>query len=216
MCKNAKKSKRAVFMALSLLLILGLVLLPMIGQSRAKYRTQTLIANEVDYQHTLAESFMLLDRPVVLQEDGSYLRAENAEPTSGFTYKLIPGITIPASPYIEIKGKTEIPAYLYMEIVSPEGGPTLTIASDWQRLDGVSGKKGGEVFVYQNGTALVGSGEDDERSIDVFTVQTLDPLPMELESGEIQVFAYMIQAEENMEAEEAFEEAPPIAQGQEG
>lgn len=229
-------NKRSMFLTLGVLLIVAAVLIPTIGQSRAKYRTQLVLANEVSYQNELAESFKLLDHPVVVQEDGSYVRDESdeAEPTSGFSFKLIPGITLPAAPYIEIIGKTDIPAYLYFEVVCPEGAPELKIAEDWTRLDNIAGKFGGTVYSYKDGEAIVkpekaeetatteetGASEEAEESadftFDTFTVKTLSKIPMDFESGEVKVYAYMIRQVEGQTAAMAFEEAPAPTPNQGG
>lgn len=204
--KKIKMNLRLI-VGFSLILILccSLVMSGML----AKYKTETVIANEVDYTNTLAESFKLLDKPVARQEDGSYALDEtaDAQPTSGFSYKLIPGITIPAAPYVEIKGKTEIPAYLYLEIENTSGA-ALTFDDKWSELSGVNGKKGGTVYVYDNGTALTG---DDEEAVDVystFTVDTLSKYPDDLTEGEVKVYAYLLQKVEDTSAADTYSQAP--------
>ena len=174
-----------------------------------------VIANEVDYTNTLAESFKLLDKPVVQQEDGSYKvnEDEEAEPTDGFSYKLIPGVTLPAAPYVEIKSKTEIPAYLYLEVENT-GDASLSFDSKWTEID-VTGKKGGTVYVYDNGTALTGGDtdveegeEDDTMTIPTFTVDTLSKYPDNLIEGEVKVCAYLLQKVENTSAADTYSRAP--------
>ena len=215
MRKKLRFGKRGLLLTVGLLLAAAVVLIPLVGQSRAKFKTQLVVANQVSYQNELAESFQLLDQPVVLQEDGSYLKneAEDSMPTSGFSYKLIPGITIPAAPYIEIEHKTEIPAYLYFEVVCPEGAPALLVTEDWEKLE-TEGKFGGDVYTYKDG-ALVKTEEEDNFMFDTFTVETLDSKPTDFESGEIHVYAYMIRQLENQTASEAFAAAstpnPPSA-----
>ena len=195
-----------MILAFGLILMLMCALLPGLGYS--KYITQTTVANEVQYNNTLAESFKLLDVPAVQQEDGSYEQdtSSDAQPTSGFSYKLIPGITLPAAPYIEITGKTEIPAYLYIE-VDNDGPVELTFDSSWTELSGVTGKNGGTVFVYDDGEALTGDDPDAVLTVQTFTVDELDKIPT-TDEGEVKVYAYMIQKVGEATAEQAFTDAP--------
>lgn len=74
MRKKLRFGKRGLLLTVGLLLAAAVVLIPLVGQSRAKFKTQLVVANQVSYQNELAESFQLLDQPVVLQEDGSYLK----------------------------------------------------------------------------------------------------------------------------------------------
>lgn len=223
MMKLTKKTR----LIAGLCLLLALACALMMSGSLANYRAQRIIANEVDYTNTLADSFMLLDKPVVQQEDGSYQldNSADAQPTSGFTYKLIPGVTIPAAPYIEITNKTVIPAYLYLEVENT-GSAQLSFHDDWTELSGVTGKKGGTVYVYQNGEALVGEGDtaettapalsDDSTEADAdtvltiptFTVDTLSKYPDDLSEGEIKVYAYMLQKVGEKSAQETYSSAP--------
>lgn len=201
-----KSVKPRLIAAFSLLLVLALALI--MSGTLAKYKTEMIIANEVDYTNRLAESFKLLDKPVTVQEDGSYALDESADaqPSSGFSYKLIPGITIPAAPYIEIKGKTEIPAYLYLEVKNT-GSASLSFDSKWTELN-ATGKQGGTVYVYDNGTALTG---DDAEAVDVyqtFTVDTLSKYPADLTEGEVKVYAYLLQKVENTTAANTYSSAP--------
>lgn len=217
--KKMKMNLRLI-VGFSLILILCCALI--MSGMLAKYRTDVIIANEVDYTNQLAESFKLLDKPVVQQEDGSYKVSEedDAEPTDGFSYKLIPGITLPAAPYIEIVNKTAIPAYLYLEI--DNSGPVeLLMDSSWQLLDGVTGKKGGKVYSYGD-DALVGaaqtdateqeSGTEEQEQDDVltfptFTVKTLDKVPVS-DEGAVKVYAYLIQKVEDTNVRDAYQNAP--------
>lgn len=204
MKKNSSKLRFILGFALLMILALSLVMSGML----AKYKTETVIANEVDYTNQLAESFKLLDKPVAVQEDGSYQldTSADAQPTSGFSYKLIPGITIPAAPYAEIKGKTVIPAYLYLEVENT-GSALLNFDSKWTALN-VTGKKGGTVYIYDNGAALIG---DDTEAVDVyptFTVETLSKYPADHTEGEVKVYAYLLQKVEDTSAADTYSQAP--------
>lgn len=208
------KKRISLIAALALVLILACALV--MSGSLGKYKSRMVVANEVDYTNQLAESFTLLDNPVIVQEDGSYAvdTASGAQPTDGFSYKLIPGIDIPAAPYIEITNKTVIPAYLYLEIDN-SGPAELVLGSGWTKLDGVTGKKGGTVYSYgsdaltggETPTQADGSQADVVLKYPAFTVQKLSSTPV-TDEGEVKVYAYLIQKVENQTAKEAFESAP--------
>lgn len=195
-----------MILTFGLILTLMCALLPGMGYS--KYVSRMVVANEVQYHNTLAESFKLLDIPVEQLEDGSYAQDTNADaqPTSGFSYKLIPGITLPAAPYVEITGKTDIPAYLYLE-VDNDGPVELTFDDAWTELDGVSGKNGGTVYVYDDGAALTGDDPEAVLTVQTFTVDELDKTPA-TDEGDVKVYAYMIRKVDDTTAEQAFTDAP--------
>lgn len=205
-----KKNKRIyILLSFALILVILCALLP--GMGFSKYRTEMVFANQVDYTNTLAESFQLLDVPVTVQEDGSYAAdtTSDAQPTGGFTYKLIPGITLPAAPYVEILGKTQIPAYLYLEVQNTNPDVSLTFDQSWTELSGVTGKKGGAVYSYNNGAVLTGTDPEAKLTMPTFTVDTLSTIPTENE-GEIKVYAYMIQKVEEQSATDAYNSAPSV------
>ena len=195
------RKKMGLILALVLLTLAGIVLLIVNGYS--KYRTQLMISNEVDYTNQLAASFKLMDEPVKQQLDGSYALDTDvsAKPTQGGNYRMIPGITIPAAPYVEIIGKTEIPAYLYLEIVNPEHIQILIDSEKWTLLDGVTGKNNGQIYVYQS--VLSGEEGKTDLKIPTFTFTQLDKIPAAA-GGEIHAYAYMIQTNENQTAAQVF------------
>ena len=173
----------------------------------SRYTTQKAVANRIDYTNALAEEFKLLDQPITQREDGSYERdaSSDAQPTSGYTFKQIPGIALPAAPYVEIKGKTEIPAYLYIEVAN-DSDVTLSFDSKWTQLS-VAGKKGGTVYAYDNGAPLTGSGDDTVETYPTFTVNELSSIPL-TDEGSVSVYAYMIQKVGDKNAADCFSEAP--------
>ena len=217
-----KKTKINLRLIIGFALILMLALALIMSGTLAKDTNKIIIANEVDYTNQLADSFRLLDKPITVQEDGSYTvdTSSGAEPMSGFSYKLIPGVMLPASPYIEIVNKTVIPAYLYLEIDN-SGAAELEMDGSWKLLDGVSGKKGGTVYSYGD-EALVGEAQagateettasgsqadDDVLTFTTFIVKTLSKIPSETE-GSVKVYAYMIQKVGEQSAKDAFQAAP--------
>lgn len=102
------------------------------------------------------EGFFLKESQVAQQENGSYdyvLVGEKKVEVDNNSYKVVPSTDLPKDPYVRIVGKTEIPAYLYVEVVDGLNGSGLScnMASCWIKLDGVTGNNGGQIYVYNNG-----------------------------------------------------------------
>ena len=206
--KHQKTDKRLRYI-FAIIIVSVLICALMISGVFSRYTTQMAVANEVDYTNQLAISFKLLDQPITQLEDGSYEKNtdDDAEPTNGYSYQLIPGITLPASPYIEIKGKSEIPAYLYLE-VDNTGEVELSFDNIWSSID-VTGKKGGSVYVYDNGSVLSGDDEEEVLTFPTFTVDELSEYPITTE-GEVKVYAYMLQQVGEKSAVDTYSEAPSV------
>ena len=205
MMKHKLRSGKRGWLAAGIALLLVLALAWPVSGMLARYRTQVLVANEVHYQNRLAASFKLLDTGVRQQEDGSYRLG--TEESSGNRYKLIPGIQLPADPYILITGKTEIPAYLYLEVLNSSGLTITLNEEDWTELEGLKGKNGGQIYAYAPG-ALTGEVED-LRIDGIFTTEKLPKMPAE-SGGELQLYAYLIQrTEDSTDARAAFISAVP-------
>lgn len=181
LARSGKKWKMILSAALVLILIAGIFA----ASAYARYRTKVIIANEVKYTNQLAERFVLTNKASAQTADGSYVLT--TDENAGNTYYLIPGTQPPAEPHIQITNKTEIPAYLFVEIVSANG-PVVSMGTGWDAL-GVTGKNGGQIFAYQ--TVLDGTEED----LDIpaaLVLNTLSKTPAEA-GGSLTVYAYMIQ-----------------------
>ena len=99
-----------------LLLVFVLVLAATAGVVYAKYiRTFEQTVN-VTVTADLAESVALYESQAVKKDDGSYSLNSESRVTQN-TYTLLPGLDVPKDPTIEIVGKTNVPAYLYIEVV---------------------------------------------------------------------------------------------------
>ncbi len=102
------------------------------------------------------EGFYLKESEVKQNDNGSYsfkLENGNKIEVDKNSYKVVPSTNLPKDPYVRIVGKTEVPAYLYVEVVDGlEGtGLSYTMASSWTKLDGIKGTHGGQIYVYNNG-----------------------------------------------------------------
>lgn len=178
-------SKRNLGVMIGLLLILLVVLSMLVSNGYSKYRTQMIVANEVEYSNQLAASFTM----------------ENAEPSEAV---LIPGTTIQWNPKIHVEDKTELPAYLYVEVV---GDLAVMPAEKWSLTDCV-GYHGGKVYVYAD--ALTGGeGEPDEFQFFQSNTIQLSNIPSS-NPQTLSCYAYMIQITDQAEsAAEIFSNAIP-------
>ena len=119
-------------------------------------------------------------------------------------YVLMPGVSIPKDPKVYVTGKTSIPAYLYVEVVdstylvtSGENAAFVySLTDDWTKLTEVTGKNGGEVYVYN--TVLQTEGENvQDFEIPILTGNTItvtEKLNKGSDySGSLTFYAYMAQ-----------------------
>lgn len=87
---------------------------------------------------------------------GKYEIKDDADVVAGLRYDIMPGMVIPKDPYVTIKAKTDVPAYLYIEVINNlsfstkvNDIETLVIDPDhWLELPGVTGPNSGKVYVY--------------------------------------------------------------------
>ena len=155
-------------------LLIPLLLIGLIGFAAAKYiNTYESGTYTVTFTAELAKDFILQEHEIIRNDDGSYKLAtkdhtadgEEKLTTDSQTYELIPGLDIPKDPHVVITGKTDIPAYLYIEIVESLDSAKIngidtklidyTVASCWKAVDTSvkAPQHGGTVYVYTDGTS---------------------------------------------------------------
>lgn len=161
--RKIKVSKSRVAAAALLLLVLVVGILFPVSGSSAKYTTQVSLNGKINYQfdNTLAAS---------LKVDGTD------------TYKLIPGTKLTPGAKVTVTGRTETPAYLYVEITG--GAFSVPLTADWNLLTDVTGPHGGKVYVYLNRSFNV------DVAAPVFSEKTLDSTPL-TENYDLNVYAYL-------------------------
>jgi hypothetical protein len=109
-------------------------------------------------------TILLREHRAERQPDGSYELigvdssllcdgTDHSHPTTN-SYTLLPGLDVPKDPHVVITGKTDIPAHLYVEIVTDtidnyDGKPIVsyTIASSWRASERPA-QHGGIVYEY--------------------------------------------------------------------
>lgn len=95
----------------------------------------------------------LQEHGVTKNDNGQY--ALNATVGQGNRYEILPGMVIPKDPYITLTGKTDVPAYLYVEVINGFGEDIVQADSliidpeNWLKLN-VTGR---EIYVYTAGGA---------------------------------------------------------------
>ena len=144
------------------------LLLGLVGFVSAKYVTTSEKEYTVTFTADLAETFVLQEHEAIRQPDGSYTLStdDTKVKISGQEYKILPGLDIPKDPHIVITDKSEIPAYLYIEIVEnvdtmevdntdvkliSYGLTTnwIPVPSDWNPSNPVTPKHGGIIYIYK-------------------------------------------------------------------
>ena len=137
-------NKKVIVIFLSFIII-GVTLF---GFGFAKYKTSVSFETNVTYSTKLAQTISLVESKAIRQEDGSYMLDSNK--VNNNTYKVMPGVDIPKNPMIIVEGKTDVPAYLFIEVVeNVPNAVEYTIQSEWKSL-GIKGPNGGDVYVYQS------------------------------------------------------------------
>lgn len=115
---------------------------------------------------SLASGLTLEESQAVKDADGSYSLGSTKVYSN--SYEAMPGMTLPKDPTITITGKTEAPAYLYLETVDrlPDAY-VWTLNSNWVEVDDLTGKHGGTVYVWtENGSSVItGTGADQTYNI---------------------------------------------------
>lgn len=136
---------------LRLLIILTLLLLPLIGFAAGKY-IQTISQKEtVTFTARLAESVELREHKAKRTDTGKYALSKTDYITNETqSYILIPGLDVDKDPHIVITGKTDIPAYLYIEVVDSPANPAITyqLEKHWQKTDKKESQHEGTVYIF--------------------------------------------------------------------
>lgn len=166
----------------------------------------------------MVETFELKEHAVIRQTDGSYILGTADAPKDaqsgqyGNDYEVLPGVELPKDPYITISGKTEAPAYLYVEIVGALDTAIFDWAVDtdnWTELTGVTGQNGGKVYVYKNST-IINNETTGLETINIIAnnkvkVKNADTASIAEAGITLEFYGYMAQASIGTAAE-AFEE----------
>ena len=134
------------------LLLLLVLLVSLTGFAVGKYiRTLPSHSSQVTFTAKLADSFILRESKAEKQSDGTYKPSDTEYKTDeDKPYALIPGVDIPKNPHVIITGKSEIPAYLFIEVVdtTPNNALVFSLTEKWIATTLKAPQHGGTVYVY--------------------------------------------------------------------
>ena len=134
------------------LLLLLVLLVSLTGFAVGKYiRTLPSHSSQVTFTAKLADSFVLRESKAEKQSDGTYKLSDTEYITNETqNYVLIPGVDIPKNPHVIITGKSEIPAYLFIEVVdtTPNNALVFSLTEKWIATTLKAPQHGGTVYVY--------------------------------------------------------------------
>ena len=144
-------TKRARYIAV--IIALAVFAVGFFGNVIAKYVTSAKFSGNVTYHADIASAFILNESKAERQSDGSYT-LNNELDVIGNNYYVMPGVDIPKNPKVFIGEKTDVTAYLYVEIIATmPSSVSYTVNSQWELLDGITGANGGAVYAYKGATA---------------------------------------------------------------
>ena len=160
--------KKTLTIAIALVLVVALA----VGATYA-YLTATTgkVTNTFSAGKTIEEpdkNFLLKEHLAKYNEkDGTYTVDKNAAPVESNKYdKLAPKMTAAKDPFISFNEKQiETPSYLFVEVVDKTNDAIAwNVTDSWVKLEDVTGKNGGAVYVYSTdkakGAVLQGTHED--------------------------------------------------------
>lgn len=126
----------------------------------------SLLSDDPSTSETSEGNFQIVEIPVSQDEKGNIATVTGTNVTGGIAYKLLPNTTFPKYSFVEIDGKTIVPATLFLEVVEDlqSGVYTWELDPVWVKLPGIVGLNGGDVYVYcadkTNPTVVAGTESD--------------------------------------------------------
>lgn len=174
---TVRKLNKYISVTSILVVLTLLVSVSLMGFLGAKYVKEIPFSGNVTITANLANSFTLLESKANMQDSGLYvLDTENK--VSSNEYMVLPGVNIPKDPKITIVGKTNVEAYLYIEVVENLGeGMSYQLSENWLEVTGANVQnEGAKLYVYtEGGSPKIFAGTDDDGEIslikgDIITV----------------------------------------------
>ena len=182
-----KKDKRTLGLGAGLLAVAAALI---IMGTQAKYVTSVPLTGKVTFSADLSEYVTLTEHKATRKSDGTY-KLSTTEITIQNTYVVMPGVDIPKDPFITVTNKTDIPAYLYVEIVEEnlpgDGTVTYKLTGDWEKLS-IAGRN---VYVYKG--ELTAKTTQEIPILDANTVYVSDQYNPASSEFHLKFYGYMAQ-----------------------
>ena len=204
---RAFKGKSARLRTVLLIGIAALLAAAVIGATvGAKYVKEIRIPCTLIIRAGLADTVSVLEFEPERQKDGTYLLNDDSE-VSESEFVLMPGVDAARHPFVRIEKKSGVPSYVYVEVVSMlDEKVSFTLIGDWEKLEGVTGQNGGEVYAYKD--TIASEREEDIELLllkdDAITVSHTYIAEGEAETN-LSFYPYMAKAEEGKTAKECFD-----------
>lgn len=147
----------------------ALILLTALTGVYAKYVMEQPITGTASITAKLG-SVQVLESEAVPNALGEYTLNTALAVTENTYNIVIPGLDIPKDPYVVIHDKTEVPVYIFVEVVNKLSGSELTFAIDddyWLELTGFQGANGGTVYVYTTNKTSAAAAVADPGRINI-------------------------------------------------
>jgi hypothetical protein len=187
--------KRNKYLIIVSVLLLALVIALAIGLSSAKYKTEKHQNAGIKMTVSLAEKIQIQEHEAERQNDGSYVLKEDLVEEQA--YVLMPGVDVPKDPYITVLGKTELPGWLFVEVVESADFPAEVEYSvddaNWDKIEGLTGDNDGQIYVYK--TILTSENTTDTTTFSILKDNQLivsDRLSR-LATAELTFYGYLCQ-----------------------
>ena len=204
---RAFKGKSARLRTVLLIGIAALLAAAVIGATvGAKYVKEIRIPCTLIIRAGLADKVSVLEHEPLRQPDGTY-QLDQSKEVSESEFVLMPGVDAARDPFVRIERKTDIPAFVYVEVVSTLGDKAgFTLTNAWEKLDGVTGQNGGEVYAFED---MLSSDNKEDIELPLFEDEAVTVSHTYIAAGEAETnlsfYPYMAKAEEGKTAEECFD-----------
>lgn len=146
--RSKGKHNRQPYITSAILIAVICVGLMLVNFLYAKYVKELSFSGNVTISANLAEGFALYEHKVTQNNDGSYVMGDVIVDKN--EYHVLPGINIPKDPTVSITKKSDVPAYLFVEVVDKVDHDVIkfNIASHWKKVEGAVPRHGGVVYVF--------------------------------------------------------------------
>ncbi len=209
---TVRKLNKYISVTSILVVLTLLVSVSLMGFLGAKYVKEIPFSGNVTITANLANKFTLLESSVNMLDSGQYIIDNTKPKVESNSYFVLPGVDIPKDPEITIIGKTNVRAYLYLEVVNTLGSEIqfeLNDAGRWKKLDGAVPKNlGATVYVYTtDGTnVMVFDGTEGDTTISLIKDNKLTvPSSTKLTSNlSLNFYASLLQVVDGQSAEQIY------------